>query len=298
MIVHFLRRASLTLTAIGCLIASPLASADVSKEACIDAHSRGQDAKEQGQISLARKLFLTCAQASCPALVQGDCARFVDDLGRLQPTLSFVARDAGGNDLPDTAVYIDDILVATRLDDGKAYDVDPGKHTVKFSHAGKDQAITVVVGAGEKGRAVSATFGATAGLAPAGVGAPQPAPVNRRTPAPGPAHPTGAKVLLGVGSALAVGGGVLGLVGLVRVPGNCSIGTHECAAPPGDPAFDRAHDAVTVMNVGFIALGVGAATVAGGIVWYFQGAKNPKERNVVAPWLTPGTAGLAISGPL
>jgi hypothetical protein len=301
MIVHFLRRASLALAALGCLIASPLASADVSKEACIDAHSRGQDAKEQGQISLARKLFLTCAQAACPALVQGDCARFVDDLGRLQPTLSFVARDAGGNDLPDTAVYIDDVLMATRLDDGKAYDVDPGKHTVKFSHAGKDQAVTVVVGAGEKGRTVSATFGAPAapaGSAPAATVAPQPAPVTRRAPAPGPVHPTGAKVLLGVGSALAVGGGVLGLVGLVRVPGNCSIGTHECAAPPGDPAFDRAHNAVTLMNVGFLVAGVGTATVVGGFVWYMQGAKTPKEKNVVAPWFSPGAAGIAVAGPL
>ena len=67
-----------------------------------------------------------------------------------------------GNDLPDTTVYVDDLLVATRLDDGKAYDVDPGKHAVKLSHAGKEQIITVVVGAGEKGRTVNATFGAPA----------------------------------------------------------------------------------------------------------------------------------------
>src|SRR5258707_12676559 len=91
-----------------------------SKEACIDAHSKGQDAKEQGKISLARKLFLSCAQAQCPSLVQGDCARFADELARTQPTLSFVARDASGADLPDTTIYIDGVLTVTRLDDGKA----------------------------------------------------------------------------------------------------------------------------------------------------------------------------------
>ena len=55
---------------------------DLTKEECVDAHSKGQDAKEQGKISLARKLFLTCAQSSCPNLVQGDCARFADELSR------------------------------------------------------------------------------------------------------------------------------------------------------------------------------------------------------------------------
>jgi hypothetical protein len=306
MTVHPFRRASRALVAIGCLAASPLASADVSKEACIDAHSRGQDAKEQNKLSLARKLFLTCAQASCPELVQGDCARFVDDLGRLQPTLSFTARDGGGNDLPDTAVYVDDILVATRLDDGKAYDVDPGKHAVKFSHGGKDQVITVVVGAGEKGRTINAAFGAPAATPPAaatpsaaaGALSREPAPARAPARPPGPVHPGGAKLLIGLGAATAVGGAALGVVGLLRVPGNCSIGTHECAAPPGDPAFDDAHRAVTLMNVGFVAAGVGAAVLASGLVWYVKGARMPAEKNVVAPWVLPGAAGIAIAGPL
>ena len=77
----------------------------LSKEACIDAHSRGQDAREQGRLTLARKLFLSCAQSSCPVAVQTDCARFADDLTSLQPTVNFVARDAAGNDLPNTTVY-------------------------------------------------------------------------------------------------------------------------------------------------------------------------------------------------
>src|SRR5262245_57580496 len=103
--------------ALASLLSSPVASAEpLSKEQCVEAHGRGQDAREQGKITLARKLFMTCAQASCPALVQGDCARFTDDLMRQQSSLTFVARDAQGADLPDTTVYVDDQLVATRLD--------------------------------------------------------------------------------------------------------------------------------------------------------------------------------------
>jgi len=69
--------------AIASSLSSPLVSAEpISKDQCIDAHSRGQDAREQGKFSLARRLFLACEQPSCPPLVQSDCARFADDLTR------------------------------------------------------------------------------------------------------------------------------------------------------------------------------------------------------------------------
>lgn len=300
MIVLPPRRAALAAAAaaIGCLIASPPASADVTKEACLDAHGRGQDAREQGKLTLARKLFLTCAQPSCPGLVQGDCARSADDLGRLQPTLSFVARDDRGHDLPDTSVYVDGVLVATRLDDGKPHDVDPGKHTVKFSHAGQDQIVTIVVGAGEKARTVSATFGSPAGAPVTGIAGAVRTPVRGPAPAPRPMRPAGARLLLGLGAAATVGGSVLGLLGLLRMPDSCSLGTHQCTAPPGDPAFGDAAGAVSLMNVGFVTAGVGVAAFVGGLVWYVKGAKPPRERNLVSPWISPGAAGIAISGPL
>src|SRR5678815_1525665 len=110
------------------LVCVPIvAVADPSKEECVDAHSRGQDAREQGKISLARKLFLTCAQNGCPAAVQGDCSRFADDHTSMQPTVVFVARDGNGNDLPATTVYNDGALIVTTLD-GKPHDIDPGNH--------------------------------------------------------------------------------------------------------------------------------------------------------------------------
>src|SRR4051812_15779975 len=90
---------------------TPVLADSMSKEQCLDAHSRGQDARDQGKVSLARKLFLSCAQPACPGAVQNDCARFADDLTRQQPSLTFVARDAQGGDLPDTTVYVDDMLV-------------------------------------------------------------------------------------------------------------------------------------------------------------------------------------------
>lgn len=272
---------------------APAVADDLSKEACIDAHSRGQDAREQNKLSLARKLFLSCAQSTCPALVQGDCARFADDLTRMQPTLSFVSRDGAGADLPDTTIYIDGVLTVTRLDDGKAIDVDPGPHTVKFIHDGKEQVQTIVVGAGEKGRTVSAAFGSPA--MPATLGRSS----KRLERGPQVTHPTGAKVVIGLGAAMVLGGGGLGIFGLTRVPDNCSISTHQCAAPPGDKSFDDASSAIGLSNIGWVVSAVGVVAIAGGVAWYVGGKRTEKEESVVAaPWVTPDAAGFAVMGRL
>jgi hypothetical protein len=293
----------MTKTIVAILIAlSVPAFAGPSKDECVDAHSRGQDAKEQGKISLARKLFLTCAQPSCPNLVQGDCARFADELSRLQPSISFVARDTSGADLPDTTVYVDDVLIVTRLDDGKPHEIDPGKHTVKFSNAGRDKVVTVVIGAGEQGRTVSAQF--------EGPQAPPPAKTNLKLQqdpvavappkprAPTTTHPTGAKIMIYGGAALALGGTGLGIFELTRVPSNCSVSTHQCAAPPGDPSISNARSAMQNANIGWMVGAVGVAAVAGGITWYVTGSKTQKEHLAVAPWASSTAGGLAIGGSL
>ncbi len=274
-------------------VSAPAFADELSKEGCIDAHSRGQDAREQNKLSLARKLFLSCAQSTCPSLVQGDCARFADDLTRMQPTLSFVARDGGGADLPDTTIYVDGVLVVTRLDDGKAHDVDPGPHTIKFIHDGKDQTQTVVVGAGEKGRTISVMFGAPAVPAELRLAKGQGARGPQTT------HPLGSKVVIGLGAAMVLGGGALGVFGLTRVPDNCSISTHQCAAPPGDSSFADASSAIGLSNIGWVVSAVGVVAIAGGVAWYVGGKHTDKESSVVAvPWLTPEAAGFAVMGHL
>lgn len=273
----------------------PLAAAQpISKEACIDAHSRGQDAKEQGKISAARKLFLTCAQAGCPALVQGDCARFADDLTRQQSSLTFVARDAQGADLVDTAVYVDEILVTSRLDDGRPYDVDPGRHVVRFSCRGKDQVVALVVGTGEQGRAVVATFPAInppASTAPA-------AELGARAPGPRTTHPSGSKLLIGAGAVVTAAGLAVGTIGVFGVPSNCSISTNRCTAPPGDPVFEEASSSVQLVNVGIFTSAVGVAALAGGLYWYYSKARTELEpgARAVMPVITGDSATLTWTG--
>ena len=286
------RHALAIAAAIAGLSSSPLAAADtISKEQCIDAHSRGQDAQADGKLTLARKLFLTCAQSSCPVLVQGDCARFVDDLSRQQPSLTFVARDAQGADLPDTSVYIDENLAATRLDDGKAHEVDPGRHTIRFTSAGKEYTSTIVVGLGEKGRTVLATFTAINPPAPAARTAAGARPAVRTV------HPLGSKIAIGVGAAAVATGALLAVLGVRKVPSSCSISSNQCSAPPGDPVFDQARSGMQEVNVGIAIGSIGAAALAGGLTWYFLKATTERDdRAALAPVVGRDSAGLALGG--
>ena len=275
--------------------AQPVLAGELSKEECVEAHSRGQDAKDQGKLSLARKLFLTCAQSTCPAVVQSDCARFADDLTRQQPSLSFAARDGNGVDLPDTTVYVDDILIVTRLD-GKSHDVDPGTHTVRFANNGKDQVVTVVVEPGEKGRPVVATFGAPSSAGAGGGAKADATPVKHSGPRV--THPFGARIAIYGGAGMVVAGVGLAVLGMSRVPSNCDTSTNQCAAPPGDPSFDKASSAVKLENIGWIVGGVGVAALAGGVIWYVTGKSQAPAEKLVMPWVTPTGAGLAFTGHL
>lgn len=285
------------------LTASAAKAAPPTKEECVDSFGKGQDAREAGQLSQAGKLFLACAQPACPALVQGECARSADEITRLQPSVTFAARDGAQNDLPDTSVFVDGAPVAARLGDGNAHDVDPGRHEVRFVHAGKDVTLTVVVNQGEKGRGV-------VGLFPAPAAAPSLATtpiVQARAPA---LHArvlkrsSGPLVLVGLGAATMVAGGVLVGVGLAKVPVGCSLTTNQCAAPSKDPVFAEASHGVSMANLGGILGGAGGAVFVGSLIWYL--AQTPHaaaaEPSITArslvPWVGPQGAGLSLSGAL
>ena len=275
------------------------AAEPMTKEQCLDAHSRGQTLRDTGKVSQARELFLKCAQSSCPALIQGDCARFADEMTRTVPSVSFVARDARGNDVVDTIVFVDDLQVADRLDKGKSFDVDPGEHTIKFLHGDKKVEQKVVVHQGERERLVVGTF---PDLGAPDKGAVPPPVVNEGEVAPKDDRPNrslGPILLMGAGGAALVTGGVLAIVGLNKVPGECSYWSKDCSAAPGSPVFKDASNGAKLVNVGVIVGGLGLAAIGGGLIWYFVGkpgdaAKN--DRAGITPWFDHRSGGVSWQG--
>ena len=124
-------------------------AAEPERQQCLDAHSQGQDLRDKGKIVEARDAFLLCAQSSCPSLVQADCAQFSAEVSRLVPSVSFVARSSDGKDLPATRVFVDDVLVAERLDTGATRDLNPGRHQLRLVHDGRVVRQELIVVQGE-----------------------------------------------------------------------------------------------------------------------------------------------------
>ncbi len=252
------------------VLASSVAAAG-AKEECLDAHGRGQDHRERGQLKAAKKAFLACAQSQCPSIVQADCAKMGEEIDRMLPTASFGARDGRGADLPQTTVWIDGVQVATRLDDGKLYELDPGSHAIRFVHDGKDVTQSVVMTQGEKGRFIAATFrDDKVDAPPLAIAAPPPT----REEASRSAFPL---VVSGAGLAAGAVGAIMIAAGLGGIPSQCSYSSRDCAAAPGDPVFAKAQSGVNLANAG-IGIGIGGVVMlAGGLVWYFL---QPKSRHV------------------
>ncbi|HWL85813.1 MAG TPA: hypothetical protein VNO21_08430 [Polyangiaceae bacterium] len=261
--------------------------ASMTKDQCIDAHSRGQTLRDTGKLSQARETFLKCAQSACPSLIQGDCARFADEASRMVPSVVFVARDAKGNDVVDTLVFVDDAQVADRLDQGKSFDIDPGEHTIRFLHRDKKVEQKIVVHQSERERIVTGTFPDAMNVDKP-VGAP-PASQAAEPPSSEPSKPNralGPLLVMGGGTAVLITGGVLAFIGFNKVPSQCSYSQKQCAAPPGDSALGTAQSGARMVNIGFIVGGVGLAAIGGGIAWYFfRGpSEAPKKDSAFAPW--------------
>jgi hypothetical protein len=79
-------------------------------------------------------------------------------------------------------------------------------------------------------------------------------------------------------------------------------GKLECGSGPDAVAnMEAGNDARTRKTVGGIVAGVGAATLAGGLIWYFVQPRSAAkagtlQKPIVSPTVAPGFAGIALSG--
>ena len=117
-------------------LVSGSARADITKAQCIEANTKGQDLRRDGNLAAARDVFRTCAVASCPALLRDDCTRRIDEIERVQPTIVFDAKDASGRDVSVVKVTIDGKPLADRLA-GTPLQIDPGEHVFAFQVPGQ-----------------------------------------------------------------------------------------------------------------------------------------------------------------
>ncbi len=286
-----------TFLAIACTTRAASA-ADV--QACLAASEKGQTARSAGKLREARDQFLICGSESCPTIVRRDCTQWTSELTSALPTLVFGAKDTRGGDLFDVTVAMDGEPLVKKLD-GKAVFVDPGPHTFRFETAGAAPVTQkVLVKEGEKMRVLTATFD-TGGSEP---------PATKPVPSSGGegVHEGGGHtvlpwVVVGIG-AVGLASGIVIVATSPKRPENCSRDTKTCTRMPGesDADFkadqDQAGRADSQPVLGWAVTGIGAAFVAGGLLWHFleptDGAKAGRTR--IVPWTTGTASGVSLGG--
>lgn len=286
-----------------------------SKEECVSAADRGQQARDEGKYRLAREAFIACARSSCPGMVARSCAQWLRDVDAAMPSIVVGARDEKGADVVDARVLVDGELLADKLD-GRLTFIDPGEHLLRLERTGEaPQEQHVVIRASEKNRIIVFKVGSA-------TGADQPAATGRRPQGPSPETPQATErtadsffttrntvVLSLVGlAAIAVGSAVyLGVQSrsnadaaahyrATNAPNACVGVTTSLCESWSDAVDAENRDAMAsdVLYVAGGALAVGA--VVTWLVWPSRPAQPASGMAWLAPAMGPGRIGLGAGG--
>jgi hypothetical protein len=266
---------------------------------CVAAADSSLQLRDQHKLRAARAQMLVCASASCPAAVQSECLRRVDQTNAAIPTIVFEAKDAAGNDLSNVRVDMDGQPLTDRLD-GSSLQVDPGEHHFRFTGSGGivvDK--TIVMREGEKERRERVVVA----VAAAPVATPvQAAPAAAATSAleassedPGASRRTIAYVVGGVGVVGLAIGTVFGLI----ASSSASSSKNECSATSCSnygqslSDYNSASSDATISTVGFVVGGLALAT--GAVLFFTAPSSAPASGSTGPRWqFSPAVGGTGL----
>ena len=288
------------------LAAAP-ARADLTKEECIDANSKGQDLLHDGKATAARVQLQSCAVLSCPPMIRDDCTKRLGELDKLQPAIVFEARDASDNELSAVKVTMDGAPLADKLD-GTPLRADPGEHVFVFTADGYPSVTKHLVLAERdqkrRERIVMGPALASAPVAPAMT--PAVAPTPSSTESPSLASPATGMSTLRVAGLLTGGVGVAGVaVGSVfgLMTGAAWDRQKSDCGPTNCPHHAQAisdHSTVstdsTISTAAFVA---GGLLLAAGAVMFFTGSDSAESATtglVVTPGISPRGGAASLRG--
>jgi len=254
-----------------------------SKQACVAASEKAQRYRLDGKLGDAQRELLVCSRDTCPSVVRSDCNVWLNEVNNLMPSIVVGAKDEDGADLVDVRVFLDGQKVLGRLD-GKSMPVPTGEHTVRLERDGAQPLEQkVLIREGEKARAISFQWkpgsgGTGSGSSGSGSGTGSgtgntggdtpPTTINRE-------HTIPPWIVVGVGGATAITGGILYFVSRGDVPSQCNFDSRSCASGTSQSIQKSAEDATSRANTGLIIGIVGVVVLAGGLVWHFVEPTGP-----------------------
>jgi hypothetical protein len=164
-------------------------------EACVNHHTEAQELRMAGKLLESRVAMRQCAAEQCPALLQRDCVGWIDQLEAQIPSLTFRVT-VDGQSRTEGQMFVDGRL-RPELANGKAVELDPGKHQVRFVLEGVSPYEEELISSeGERYRMLEIALFSTA-----------PRAETHRTETHRPV-PLGTYVLGGVAAAAAISGGI------------------------------------------------------------------------------------------
>lgn len=252
---------------------------------CSDVAVEAQARRDARELLESRALLRRCAARECPALIQRDCSRWLEDVEKSLPTVVLAAKDATGQLLVDVKVTADGTPIADQLD-GRAVPMNPGVHTFHFERSdGVSAERRLPVREGEKNQEVLAVF-----ESPAPVQAKSPTQLASVEPAELSRPPN---VWRSVGW-VAGGVGVLG-IGLGATFGFIAVSDKNAAACDAAGAcngqeLSSARSHATIANVAFITGGI---LLAGGAALVLFA---PRDHSRPSPRVTARLSGIALEG--
>ncbi|MBI5534797.1 MAG: hypothetical protein HY898_18875 [Deltaproteobacteria bacterium] len=231
-----------------------------SAQVCVEAHRDAQQLRRTMKLLAARDKLIACAGASCPGLVQQDCANWLNEVQQSIPSAVVSARDPDGHEVAQVRVSIDGRAVIDRLD-GRPMELDPGAYRFRYEHEGSVPIeADVVMQTGVKNRVLQVVFKR-----------PQQTARNGRR--------TAGWVLAGTGAAALVSFGVFAALGESQYRDLKDRCAPRCDSSESDSVRRN-------FLIADISLGVSAVTLAAG-TWLLLGSSSqtPPQRATIAPGL-------------
>lgn len=205
-----------------------------------------------------------------------------------QTTQGFGRVTLGGLGAPASSIVIDGYRIASPLDRLQSIRLAPGRYAVRIERLGApalEQRVVVAAGRSFEPR-------------PTAVKAKAPALPDVDAVDPGPAVSPAAWILLGVGVAVAAGGGILYALGqqdLDEVSGAARDAQGRITGMTYTQASEQVDNGRRKKDIGLGMLIGGGAVAVGGSVWALvQAARGPSERESVQVGV--GAGGVVVSG--
>jgi hypothetical protein len=246
-------------------LTSATAGADESTAGrCIADAKRGQEQRDRGELLASRASFVACGDATCPAVVQRECVRWLAEVDERLPGIVISVQDDEGRDVVGARVRVDG-QERTDARSGRELRIDPGPHRIEAMHeAGRTVSSEVIVRERERGRAVRLVVPLARPASAAASSAARSSADDRRS-----SVPLASWILGGTAVVAGAGFGYFWATGVDDV--------HElrrtCAPACSDDAVDGAARSITIARV---SLGIAAAAALAAVVVYFVDSRSAK----------------------